>query len=51
MVHSLIVQIALIIVIIRCGYLAVTLAQRAHKAWLDILFYTAAVVLALSYLF
>jgi predicted membrane channel-forming protein YqfA (hemolysin III family) len=50
MIPHLLIQIALILVIARCGYVAFNLLNRARKAWLEILFYLAVVVIALNLL-
>jgi hypothetical protein len=50
MVH-LIVQIALIIIIVRCVYVAFTHFQRHRKKWLEILFYLSVAIIALEMLF
>ncbi|WP_167577827.1 hypothetical protein [Ammoniphilus sp. YIM 78166] len=47
----LLVQIAWVIVIVRCGYAAFKLLNRGRrKPWLDILFYISVVIIALAFL-
>jgi hypothetical protein len=47
---KLLIQIALIVIIVRCGYVAYTLLNHSKKRWLDIAFYVAVALLALSWL-
>lgn len=49
MLPALVVKIALLIIIVRCVYVAVTLLNHTHKRWLDILFYFSVAIVALSY--
>jgi len=50
MIPKLLYQIALIIIIARCGYVAFTLLNKTRKAWLEILFYLSVVIVALTFL-
>lgn len=51
MIPGVLVQIAMLIIIVRCAYVGFTLLQRVNKNWLDILFYASIIVLMLSLLF
>jgi hypothetical protein len=50
MIPTLIIQIALVIVVIRCGYVAFTLLNGHGKRWLDIAFYISVALIALNFL-
>jgi hypothetical protein len=49
-ITPLLFQIALIIIIARCGYVAFNLLNGSRKSWLDILYYLSIVIVALSFL-
>jgi hypothetical protein len=51
MFPELLVQISLIIIAVRCGYVALKLIQSHNKQWLDIAFYISIVIVMLSILF
>lgn len=45
---KIVIQLALIIIVVRCGYVAYTLLNHSKKRWLDIAFYVAVVLYALN---
>lgn len=49
MLPTIVIKIALIIIMIRCLYVAVSLFNNAQKHWLDILFYLSVTVVAYVY--
>jgi|HigsolmetaAR203D_1030402.scaffolds.fasta_scaffold00122_15 hypothetical protein len=50
MIGSLLVQIAWIVVLVRCLYLLFTYFQKHRKPWFDILFYASVAIISLSFL-
>ncbi len=49
MIPAILVKIALIIIMVRCVYVAVTELNGFPKHWFDILFYLSVALVALSY--
>lgn len=49
-VPKLVIQIALILIMIRCGYVGFQLMKPSRKNWLDILFYFSVAIVAFSFL-
>ncbi|SES26162.1 hypothetical protein [Salipaludibacillus aurantiacus] len=47
---DLLIQIAWVIIIARCGYRAVNLMNSSRKPWFEILFYISVVLISLSFL-
>ncbi len=47
---TLLYQIALIIIIARCGYMAFLQLNNRSKNWLDFLFHISVVIVALTFL-
>ncbi|WP_179295550.1 hypothetical protein [Bacillus sp. FJAT-45350] len=50
MIPTVLIQLALIIIIARCGYKAITLINSHRKPWFEILFYLSVVIFTLSFL-
>jgi hypothetical protein len=50
MLPSLLVEIALVIIIVWCGYQAFSLMQLSRRPWFKILFYLSVLIVALSML-
>ncbi len=48
---ALLVQLALIVIIIRCVYVGINLVRQSKKDWLNIAFYVAVIIVALSLFF
>ncbi|WP_233254216.1 hypothetical protein [Salipaludibacillus keqinensis] len=49
-IPAIILMIAWLIIIARCGYKAIQLINSGSKLWLEILFYISVVIIGLSYL-
>ncbi|HEY0826539.1 MAG TPA: hypothetical protein VGE40_00440 [Bacilli bacterium] len=47
---TLLYQIALIIIIVRCGYIAFLQLSHRSKNWLDFFFHVSVVIVALTFL-
>lgn len=45
---ALLVQLALIVIIVRCVYVGINLVKQAKKDWLNIAFYISIIIVALS---
>ncbi|MCI0183061.1 MAG: hypothetical protein OWR52_07545 [Acidibacillus sp.] len=50
MIPHVIIELALLIIIIRCVYVAFTLAQNRSRKWLEIAFYLSVAIIAFSFL-
>ncbi|MGJ9384679.1 hypothetical protein [Salipaludibacillus sp. CF4.18] len=50
MIPTIIIQIAWLIVIARCGYKAINLLNSRMKPWFEIVFYIAVVIISISFL-
>ncbi len=47
---KLVIQIALVLIMVRCGYVGVKLCNGSRKNWLDILFYFSVALVSFSFL-
>jgi len=49
-IPGILIQIAWVLIIARCGYKAITLINHGHKPWFEILFYVSVIIVSLSFL-
>lgn len=50
MIHVILLQIAWVIIIARCGYKAFQLMNTKRKPWFEILFYISVALVSLAFL-